>query len=83
MQELASEKTVNRSSADIENRAKNAKAKAFSSDLVALDKIRQGLRPRVLASRLFDAKAFARDLEDAFQGMWRKWCEEQATAKRA
>ena len=59
-----------------------AKAKAYASDLAALDQIRQGLRPRVLASRLFDAKAFARDMEEAIQGMWRKWCEVQPAAKR-
>lgn len=59
-----------------------AKAKAYASDLAALDQIRQGLRPRVLASRLFDAKAFARDMEEAIQGMWRKWCEAQPAAKR-
>ena len=55
-----------------------AKAKAFASDLAALDKVRQGLRPRVLASRLFNSKEFARDLEAAFQGMWHKWCAEHA-----
>jgi protein O-GlcNAc transferase len=54
-----------------------AKAKAFASDLEALEKVRQGLRPRVLASRLFNSKEFARDLEDAFRGMWQKWCAEQ------
>jgi protein O-GlcNAc transferase len=52
-----------------------AKAKAFASDLVALDAIRQAMRPRVLASRLFNAPAFARELETAFQAMYRKWTE--------
>ena len=39
-----------------------AKAKAFASDLPALNALRQGMRARVLASRLFDAPAFAREL---------------------
>ncbi len=54
-----------------------AKAKAFASDVAALDKIRQGLRPRVLNSRLFNPKDFARDIEEAFRGMWQKWCAQQ------
>lgn len=54
-----------------------AKAKAFAADLPALDQLRQGMRARVLASRLFDAPAFARELESAFQGMYRKWAETQ------
>lgn len=40
----------------------------------ALAALRAELRPRVLASSLFDGPAFARDLEDAFRGMWRAWC---------
>lgn len=52
-----------------------AKAKAFASDLPALDALRQGMRARVLGSRLFDAPAFARELETAFQAMYRKWTE--------
>ena len=54
-----------------------AKAKAFAADLPALDQLRQGMRERVLASRLFNAPAFARELETAFQGMYRKWAEAQ------
>lgn len=52
-----------------------AKAKAFAADLPALDELRQGMRARVLNSPLFDAPAFARELEKAFQGMYRKWTE--------
>ncbi len=52
-----------------------AKAKAFASDLTALNELRQGMRARVLGSRLFDAPAFARELETAFQAMYRKWTE--------
>ncbi len=52
-----------------------AKAKAFAADLPALDQLRQGMRARVLASRLFDAPAFARELENAFHGMFGEWAE--------
>jgi predicted O-linked N-acetylglucosamine transferase (SPINDLY family) len=52
-----------------------ARAKAFAADLPALDQLRQGMRARVLGSRLFNAPAFARELETAFQAMYRKWTE--------
>ena len=41
------------------------------SELDQLAELRAGLRPRVLASPLFDAARFARNLEDAFTGMVR------------
>jgi predicted O-linked N-acetylglucosamine transferase (SPINDLY family) len=28
-------------------------------------------------SSLCDGPAFARDVEDAYRGMWRRWCAEQ------
>ncbi len=46
------------------------KAVAFASDLEALARLREGLREQVLASPLFDAPRFARNLEDALWGMW-------------
>lgn len=51
------------------------KARAYASDLKALDALRQGLRPKLLASPLFDAPRFASELEKAFRGMFRKWVE--------
>lgn len=58
-----------------------AKAAAFAQDLEKLATLRAGLREQVLASPLFDAPRFARNLEDAFRGMWRKWCEQQTAVK--
>jgi predicted O-linked N-acetylglucosamine transferase (SPINDLY family) len=29
-------------------------------------------------SPLCDGKAFARDVEAAYRGMWRRWCEQQS-----
>lgn len=53
------------------------KAVAFASDIPALAQIRAGLRSRLLASPICDASRFGRDLEAAFRGMWRNWCEQQ------
>lgn len=59
-----------------------AKAAAFARDTQALSALRQGLRERLLASPLCDAPRFARHLEEAFRGMWRKWCEQQQVPVR-
>jgi predicted O-linked N-acetylglucosamine transferase (SPINDLY family) len=54
-----------------------AKAAAFAADLPALAALRGNLREQLLASPLCDAPRFARNLEEAFAGMWRIWCEGQ------
>ncbi|WP_422994371.1 tetratricopeptide repeat protein [Undibacterium sp. Di24W] len=46
------------------------KALGFASDLHHLSTLRGGLREQVLASPLFDAKLFARNLEIALTEMW-------------
>lgn len=56
-----------------------AKAAAFAADLPALTRLRAGLREQLLASPLCDAPRFARNLEQAFRGMWQIWCAQQAT----
>ena len=47
------------------------KAVAYAGDLAYLAQLRSQLRQKVLVSPLFDAKRFARRLEDALWGMWR------------
>jgi predicted O-linked N-acetylglucosamine transferase (SPINDLY family) len=46
----------------------------LSRDLLRLGEMRQGMRDRLKASALMDGAATARGLEDAYRGMWQKWC---------
>jgi predicted O-linked N-acetylglucosamine transferase (SPINDLY family) len=50
-----------------------AKAIIFASDLDKLTRLRAGLRSQVLASPLFDAPRFARNIENALWEMWNRW----------
>ena len=49
-------------------------AAGLAHDLVRLADLRKSLRPRMAASRLCDAAAFARGIETAYRRMWRDWC---------
>ena len=48
-----------------------SKAIAFAGDLPKLSALRAVLRQQALASPVFDAKRFARNLEEALWGMWK------------
>ena len=50
------------------------KAVALASDPQKLSSIRQNLRAEMEASPLMDQKGFVRELEGAYQAMWKKWC---------
>jgi len=50
-------------------------AVALANDHDRLQRLRANLRERMLASPLLDGQRMARNLEDAFRGMWRRWCE--------
>jgi len=40
-----------------------------------LAEIRAGLRAHVAASPLIDEAGFARNLENLYRDIWRKWCD--------
>ena len=46
----------------------------LAADLPRLSALRQGMRPRMLASPLMDAPTFARDVEAAYRQIWRTYC---------
>lgn len=46
-----------------------------ANDMTALATLRAGLRQRVQNSPVMDEEKAARDLEAAYRGVWRKWCE--------
>jgi len=54
-----------------------AKATALATRQDALAKIRASMRIRMAASTLCDAKRFAREVEQAYRQMWRRWCQSQ------
>ena len=53
----------------------------LAGNLPKLQELRSTLRERMQASPLMDGKRFARNLEEAFREMWRKWCEAEKTQK--
>jgi predicted O-linked N-acetylglucosamine transferase (SPINDLY family) len=46
-----------------------------ADDLPGLHELRGTLRRRMLQSPLMDAPRFARNIEQAYRQMWRRWCE--------
>lgn len=54
-----------------------AKAVSHAHDVQALAVLREKLRARALASPLFDAPRFARQLDVALREMWRQWCADK------
>jgi protein O-GlcNAc transferase len=49
-------------------------AVGLAGDTSRLRTIRGELRQKMSASRVMDFAAFARDMEEAYRAMWRKWC---------
>ncbi|MDH4229854.1 MAG: hypothetical protein OEW11_08970 [Nitrospirota bacterium] len=49
-------------------------AVSLATDTGRLAELRAGLRGRMRASRLLDAQAFGKALENCYRSMWREWC---------
>ena len=54
-------------------------AAALARDTPRLAELRASLREKMRASPLMDAPRFARNVEQAFRGMWQAWCAKQHT----
>ncbi|MGD1277622.1 MAG: tetratricopeptide repeat protein [Tepidisphaeraceae bacterium] len=50
-------------------------AAELAGDLPRLREIRSGLRQRMLASPLTDARRFAHNIQIAYRQMWQSWCQ--------
>jgi predicted O-linked N-acetylglucosamine transferase (SPINDLY family) len=60
----------------------HARAIRFAQDIPLLAKIRQQLRDQALASPIFDAPRFARNIEAAFWAMWEQKTKANALSSR-
>jgi len=50
-------------------------AASLAGDAARIAALRAGMRERLRASALMDARRFTRNLEAAFRSMWKSWCE--------
>jgi predicted O-linked N-acetylglucosamine transferase (SPINDLY family) len=51
------------------------KGTAFASDIAALAALRDGMRERCLASRMFKPEEVAHTVSTALRTMWHRWCD--------
>jgi predicted O-linked N-acetylglucosamine transferase (SPINDLY family) len=52
-----------------------ALAARLAGDLPRLDELRRTMRQRMRQSPLMDGNRFARNMEQAYRQMWRRWCQ--------
>jgi len=57
------------------------KAVSYAQDILALEKLRSGMRARMQASPVMDETSFARDVENAYKDMWSVWLASTINAK--
>ena len=53
------------------------RAVSLAGNLDVLARIRGALRRRMMASPLCDTERYAHELESAYRGMWKRWCDHQ------
>jgi len=53
-------------------------AASLANDRLRLRELKHGMRDRMKASPLLDARGYARKVEQAYQAMWRAWCERRS-----
>lgn len=49
----------------------------LAGDLPRLAAIRAGLREKMTGSSVMDGPSFARNMEEAYRKMWRRWCQDR------
>ena len=52
----------------------------LAADLDRLAELRRSMRQRMQSSPLMDAKSFARDVEEIYRELWRRWCAAKTSA---
>jgi protein O-GlcNAc transferase len=57
-------------------------ARRLSTDLDHLRKLREGMRERMAASPLMDAKKFTKNLENAYRGMWNEYVSREGKNRK-
>ncbi len=58
-----------------------AKAVSLAQNLDALARIRSSMRARIATSGLCHARAFARQVEEAYRHIWRTWCAGRSSGR--
>jgi predicted O-linked N-acetylglucosamine transferase (SPINDLY family) len=57
-------------------------AAGFAEDPFHLARMRQEMRPRLLQSRVFNVRQYARHVDKAYRDVWREWCRNAAQARK-
>jgi predicted O-linked N-acetylglucosamine transferase (SPINDLY family) len=56
-------------------------ATRLANDLDRLEQLRGSLRERMERSPLMDGRRFARNIEQAYRQMWRRWCQDARSVR--
>jgi len=59
------------------------RAVRFASEAETTARLHRSLRDRMVASPLMDERRFARDLEQLYSMLWRRWCAGRTAMQRS